>query len=257
MARALHEHLGIPAEVLLRSPRPVSSQPAEQLDWTRFPLKTMAKLGWIPRGRNPVARASQLMTEFVRHAGAGVVAESALYRKSPHARANTKSDPYALRAWCWKALAEAREVRLSTPDEPGILAVEFLRQLAHFSWSQDGPRFAAEFLARHGIAVLAVPLLPRTYLDGAALRLEDGTPVIGLTLRYDRIDNFWHRPAESLPDGRLDAGERAAGPPGHRAGRVRHEERNYRLLSQFVGMGEVRHHFARPGNEGTRSARSG
>ena len=33
--------------------------------------------------------------------------------------------------------------------------------------------------------------LPRTYLDGAALRLGDGRPVIGLTLRYDRIDNFW------------------------------------------------------------------
>ncbi|MBC8179507.1 ImmA/IrrE family metallo-endopeptidase, partial [candidate division KSB1 bacterium] len=27
--------------------------------------------------------------------------------------------------------------------------------------------------------------------DGAALLLEDSTPVVGLTLRYDRIDNFW------------------------------------------------------------------
>jgi HTH-type transcriptional regulator/antitoxin HigA len=27
------------------------------------------------------------------------------------------------------------------------------------------------------------------------------------------------------------------------AGRVRHEQRNYRLLSQFVGTGEVRPHF--------------
>jgi hypothetical protein len=33
--------------------------------------------------------------------------------------------------------------------------------------------------------------LPRTYLDGAALQLGDGTPVIGLTLRYDRLNNFW------------------------------------------------------------------
>lgn len=35
------------------------------------------------------------------------------------------------------------------------------------------------------------PYLPKTYLDGAALLLPDGTPVIGLTLRHDRIDNFW------------------------------------------------------------------
>ena len=36
------------------------------------------------------------------------------------------------------------------------------------------------------------PPLPRTRLDGAALLDErDQTPVIGLTLRHDRIDSFW------------------------------------------------------------------
>lgn len=315
MARALHEHLRIPAEVLLRSPRQMSSHPAGPLDWSRFPLKAMAKLGWIPRGRNPLARAKQLMTDFARHAGAGVVAESALYRKSQHARANTKSDPYALRAWCWKVLAEGREVRLSKPYEPGVVTIDFLRQLAHFSWSQDGPRLGAEFLARHGIAMVVVPHLPRTYLDGAALRLEDGTPVIGLTLRYDRIDNFWFcllhelahvgrhmdsdgeeffvddltlRPVDGARDDPKEVqadewAEEALIPkatwetsiarlnpapmavlslanalqvhPAIVAGRVRHEQRNYRLLSQFVGIGEVRRHFVQPGNEGARFVR--
>lgn len=50
---------------------------------------------------------------------------------------------------------------------------------------------AKEYLEKHGIALLAISRLPRTYLDGAALRRRDGTPVVGLTLRYDRIDNFW------------------------------------------------------------------
>ena len=31
--------------------------------------------------------------------------------------------------------------------------------------------------------------------------------------------------------------------PAIAAGRIRHEQRNYRLLSQFVGTGEVRPHF--------------
>ena len=48
-----------------------------------------------------------------------------------------------------------------------------------------------EFLNRHGISVEIVRHLPRTYLDGAALQSADGHPVIGLTLRYDRVDNFW------------------------------------------------------------------
>jgi HTH-type transcriptional regulator/antitoxin HigA len=35
------------------------------------------------------------------------------------------------------------------------------------------------------------PHLPKTRLDGAAILDEDGTPIIGLTLRYDRVDYFW------------------------------------------------------------------
>ena len=50
---------------------------------------------------------------------------------------------------------------------------------------------AVQFLRSRGIAVEIVPHLPRTHLDGAAMRSKDGRPVIGLTLRYDRIDNFW------------------------------------------------------------------
>ena len=54
--------------------------------------------------------------------------------------------------------------------------------------------------------------LPRTYLDGAALRLGDGRPVIALTLRYDRIDSFWFCLLHELAHvGRhMDAGAGAA-----------------------------------------------
>ncbi len=41
-----------------------------------------------------------------------------------------------------------------------------------------------------GIHFAIVPHLERTYLDGAAFYLEDA-PVIALTLRHKRIDNFW------------------------------------------------------------------
>jgi len=41
-----------------------------------------------------------------------------------------------------------------------------------------------------GVHFVIVPHLPKTYLDGAAFRLN-GHPVVALTLRHDRIDNFW------------------------------------------------------------------
>jgi HTH-type transcriptional regulator/antitoxin HigA len=46
------------------------------------------------------------------------------------------------------------------------------------------------FLRRLGVHFAIVPHLPKTYLDGAAFTLNDH-PVVALTLRYDRIDNFW------------------------------------------------------------------
>ena len=35
------------------------------------------------------------------------------------------------------------------------------------------------------------PHLAGTQLDGAAFLDQDGVPVIGLTLRFDRVDHFW------------------------------------------------------------------
>lgn len=46
------------------------------------------------------------------------------------------------------------------------------------------------FLLNLGVHFLIVPHLPHTYLDGATFMLAEH-PVIALTLRYDRIDNFW------------------------------------------------------------------
>ena len=303
MARALHGHLGISAAVLLQQPGADFDTEIETLEWDRFPIKAMAKEGWIPTVRNLNARAEELVRDLIESAGGPTVASAALYRKSHQARANTKTDPYALKAWCWKVLSDANREKPSVVYRPGTVTIEFLRQLAQLSWLEEGPRLAKEFLAKHGIPLVTVHPLPKTYLDGAALKLGDGTPVIGLTLRYDRLDNFWFcllhelahvgrhmdidgqaafvddlslRDIRGAPDDPREVqadewAEEAMVPraiwessavraeptamsvislanalkvhPAIVAGKIRHEQRNYRLLSQFVGTGEVRHHF--------------
>ena len=307
MARALHEHLGIPADVLLQGRGVSLEDPLAGIEWTRFPLKAMAKVGWIPKVKNLESRAQEVVSGLIRRAGGPAVAATALYRKNEHARANAKMDPYALKAWCWKVLADANETRLPGSYTPGTITLDFLGQIARLSWADEGPRLAKEFLAKHGILLVVVRHLPKTYLDGAALKLEDGTPVIGLTLRYDRVDSFWfcllHELAhigrhmeingdvafvddltlreveggrrdpkeaqadqwaeEALVPLRVwDASEARRNPtpmavvslaktlqvhPAIVAGRVRHEEKNYRLLSHFVGSGEVRRQFGLEG----------
>lgn len=61
-------------------------------------------------------------------------------------------------------------------------------RLSHF---ESGPKLAKEFLNKAGVHVVFEPHLPKTHLDGAAIRLPDGSPLVALTLRHDRLDNFW------------------------------------------------------------------
>ena len=303
MARALHEHLGIPADVLLRSRDDTGDQPLAELDWRRFPLRAMAKRRWIPDVPDMAARAEELIGTLIERAGGGPVAAAALYRKTDTLRANAKTNPYALKAWCWQVLATANGDRRHGNYTAGTVTLGFLKRVARLSWSTEGPKQAQEFLGRNGIPLVIVEHLPRTYLDGAALRLGDGRPVVALTLRHDRLDNFWfcllHELAHvgrymdnddghafvdeltlrSLDAGRQDPREAQADKwaeetllprttwetstvrehptpmavldlaqalhvhPAIVAGRVRYERRNYWLLSQFVGTGEVHRQF--------------
>lgn len=191
MARALHEHLGIPAEVLLQESGAAARKPLSEVEWSRFPLKEMAKRRWIRDVPNLKEQAESLMRDLIRRAGGPAVVGVALYRKNNYKRANAKMDLYALEAWCWKILATANGEPLKQAYDSRTVTMDFLREVAKLSLFDKGPRLAKEFLFKHGISLAIVPHLPRTYLDGAALKLQDGRPVIGLTLRYDRIDNFW------------------------------------------------------------------
>jgi len=300
MARALYEHLGIPADVLLRKPGIDLGDPLADIEWSRFPLKGMARLGWIPGGPNLAARAEEIVRGLIQRAGGAEVAGATLFRKNDHARANAKTEPYALKAWCWYVLARANERRPEGDYRRGTVTTDFLREVARLSGRKDGPLLAKEFLARHGIPLVIERHLPKTHLDGAALRLGDGRPVIGLTLRHDRIDNFWfcllhelahvgrhldnNQGSAFVDDLALRKGEGESEDPletqadewaedaliprtvweasGVRerptptavmnlanelgihpaiiAGRIRYERQNYRLLSQFVGTGEIR-----------------
>jgi HTH-type transcriptional regulator/antitoxin HigA len=49
---------------------------------------------------------------------------------------------------------------------------------------------APGMLRQLGVRFVLVPHLPGTYLDGAVFA-ENGNPIVALTLRYDRLDNFW------------------------------------------------------------------
>ena len=199
MARALHQHLGIPAEVLLREPGGDSGA----IDFLKFPLKELVKRGWIGDVPDLRANAEQLIRGLAANAGVQPAAIAALYRKNDHQRINAKTDRHALWAWCWRVMAEANEHPPDRAYAPGIVTPDFLSEVARLSPAEDGPTRARDFLRDHGIALEVVKHLPRTHLDGAALRLVEGRPVIGLTLRYDPHRQLLVHPAARTRPRRL------------------------------------------------------
>ena len=304
MARALHQHLGIPADVLLQEPGASLEETMPGFEYSRFPLRAMAKAGWIRHVRDLKDHAEEFITDLMERAGGREFAAAPLYRKNDSRRVNAKTDDYALRAWCWQVLAQARENQPDVEYRTGVVTPELLREVALMSVGDDGPIKARNLLMQRGVKVEYVSHLPRTHLDGAALKLANGRPVIGLTLRYDRIDNFWFTVlhelahiglhlgdcseetgfiddhslrrvqsvsndtteqeadrlaqdalippeiwreqailAEPAPMAVLSMAAKAQVHPAIVAGRVRYETGNYRLLSQFVGTGEVRRQF--------------
>jgi HTH-type transcriptional regulator / antitoxin HigA len=118
----------------------------------------------------------------------GVERSNALHRK--HIRSEGTPNEYAFIAWECRILQLSQRRSATARYHRGIITTEWLRTLASLSTTADGPVRAVKYLATAGITLVVEPHLPQTYLDGAALNVDE-RPVIGMTLRYDRIDNFW------------------------------------------------------------------
>jgi HTH-type transcriptional regulator/antitoxin HigA len=164
---------------------------SEELDWDKFPFKEMYRRAWFDGFsgslREAEVNASALLGNFMKSVGAHPL--EALYRK--HVRTDSNLDQYSLLAWQCRILRLADRETTTATFRKSLITSTWLRKLAKLSKKNNGPRLAKEYLRASGITLVVEPHLPQTYLDGAALLISREKPVIGVTLRYDRLDNFW------------------------------------------------------------------
>jgi len=99
-------------------------------------------------------------------------------------------DDALLAAWRARILNRAERTVDETQSAFDPYDISWLTELVRLSKYDDGPVRAVELAAQKGIALVAEAQLTGLKLDGAAF-LSGGVPVIGITLRHDRIDNFW------------------------------------------------------------------
>ena len=187
MIRALHHGLDIPAEVLLQEEGTELTQPEYELQ--KYPFTEMFNEGYFSFFNGTLQEAKELKEELLTRlfsAFQGLTFEKAYCRAS----SNEKVDEFALESWQARVLTIANELDLS-PYSPDLLTDESIEYLVQLSAFDEGPLLAREFLQKRGVPLIILKHLSRTYLDGACFKSPSGRPIVGMTLRHDRMDNFW------------------------------------------------------------------
>jgi HTH-type transcriptional regulator/antitoxin HigA len=195
MIRRLNQGLGIPADILIEDVETDSSvvDREPEMDFTRFPLKEMLERGCFGDFEGNVQQLKDYAEDLVRKFMQDLLPkrmEPAFLRAPMHQRGDRQADEMAILAWRMCVLRKAREVNSTREYKQGTITPAWLRELVKLSAFDEGPKLAKEYLARHGITLAIEKHFKRTFLDGAAM-LDNDRPIVALTLRHDRVDNFW------------------------------------------------------------------
>ena len=160
------------------------------IDWSRFPVVEMYRRHWFEDFTGSLKDAKEQASSLAESYVKKVIKQPSVSRHRKRVRSDSSFDMYALLAWECRILQLAMKSTSVGVYTSGSLDESWFKSLVQESRHSNGPVRANERLAKAGISLVIEPHLPQTYLDGAAF-LYGGKPIIGLTLRYDRLDNFW------------------------------------------------------------------
>lgn len=199
LAVSLEELFGVPAERFLDLQKKydlaiarIEARPdPERMTRARLfgdlPVSEMIKRGWI-KARD-MRDVDAVRSELVRFFQVNRVEDIEVL---PHAakktQVNTQATPAQI-AWLYrvKQIASGMLVARYSP-EAVVTAISKLKPLLY---SAEEARKVPRILAEAGVRFLIVEALPSSKIDGVCFWLNESSPVVALTTRFDRIDNFW------------------------------------------------------------------
>jgi HTH-type transcriptional regulator/antitoxin HigA len=156
-----------------------------------YPIKEMAKHGWLRLSRHPVQQLEILLKFF------GIASPDQLescwtgsnvaYRHSPA----FKSNPKAVAAWLRCGEIEAEKIRCKPFNR--IRFERFLSEIRKLTETKPDEFAPAlrEGCARCGVAVVFVPEIAGTHLSGARVWMLPSKARIQLSLRHKSNDHLW------------------------------------------------------------------
>lgn len=199
LAIMLEEVFGVPAERFLALQRdfdlakarlvarPNTKRATRAHLFGGLPVAEMIKRGWLEVG--DVRDMTGVEKALAGFFGVGTVEEIEIL---PHAAKRTAvsadATPAQL-AWLYRVRQIAAEMLVARYTQAsGIKAIEQLKLLTS---AAEEARKVPRILAEAGIRFVIVESLPSAKIDGVCFWLNENSPVIGLSIRFDRIDNFW------------------------------------------------------------------
>ncbi|PWF42883.1 HigA family addiction module antitoxin [Massilia glaciei] len=193
-ARGLGEAFGMSAEYWLNlesqyqlsKVKPSNNSVARKSRlYSKFPVREMLRRGWVMPSEN-LDVLEQRFCEFFYISN--MDASPSLPHHAKKTDANLDVTPLQL-AWIFRVRAMAEQQKVTAYSREKLLsAVEKLKTLIA---APEETRHVPRILAEAGVRLVFVEPMVGSKIDGACFWLADNKPVIGLTLRFDRIDNFW------------------------------------------------------------------
>jgi len=156
--------------------------------YSATPLADLIKRGWVTVTRkSPIAAQEAAVCRFLCITKIGAEPKLAVsFRSSEHRGPEWSSKV----AWAKRVEQLAKPKVAKLPAFSLASLKKRIPALLKLAETEEGVAEVPAFLAKLGIGFIILPHLPKTYLDGAILPV-DGHPVVALSIRYDRIDNFW------------------------------------------------------------------
>jgi HTH-type transcriptional regulator / antitoxin HigA len=237
MSKALGEALGLPPDYfaniqqsfdLATAIAPDPSVSLRAMMQKNYPVREMVKRGWI-KGDESTDLSDQLASFF------GVSDISQV----PYITHSAKKTIYEEReipapqlAWLFRVKQVAASITVPAYSEAKLRSA--IEKMKDFLAAPEEARNVPRLLAECGVRFIIVETLPNSKIDGVCFWLNEQSPVIGLTTRFDRIDNFWfvlrheiehvlRKHGQFKPEGMIDADLR--GDASNNAGTIPEEEK--------------------------------
>lgn len=151
----------------------------------RYPVREMIKRGWIEE-----SDSIDVLESSVRNLLHLDSLEATPYFPAA-AKQNSYSSPIMQHVVWLARVRQLAETQHLAPYSESKL-INSLARLRELVVEPESVRHVPRILAEAGVHFVIVEPLPQSRIDGACFWIDDDrSPVIGMTLRFDRIDNFW------------------------------------------------------------------